>query len=126
MELLQMIPIMLVRVLFLVEGSLVFSGDLKLAIHFQAKMKWVSFEEDLRLLLIRGRSFFRNSNKYNNKIHSYQQGHSNLLGAPILPGASHKQFTAQQQNSLLQQVISSKEAQLIDNVAVNPSSNAED
>ncbi|XP_039130330.1 CCR4-NOT transcription complex subunit 3 isoform X1 [Dioscorea cayenensis subsp. rotundata] len=32
-----------------------------------------------------------------------QQGHSNLLGAPILPGASHKQFTAQQQNSLLQQ-----------------------
>ncbi|KAJ0966377.1 hypothetical protein J5N97_027515 [Dioscorea zingiberensis] len=32
-----------------------------------------------------------------------QQGHSNLLGAPILPGASHKQFTTQQQNSLLQQ-----------------------
>ncbi|KAJ8506615.1 hypothetical protein OPV22_007501 [Ensete ventricosum] len=32
-----------------------------------------------------------------------QQGHSNLLSVPHLPGASHKQFTTQQQNSLLQQ-----------------------
>lgn len=34
-----------------------------------------------------------------------QQGHSNLLSGPHLSGASHKQFTTQQQNSLLQQVI---------------------
>ncbi|XP_009399328.2 general negative regulator of transcription subunit 3-like isoform X7 [Musa acuminata AAA Group] len=32
-----------------------------------------------------------------------QQGHSNLLSGPHLSGASHKQFTTQQQNSLLQQ-----------------------
>ncbi|KAH7677208.1 HAD-superfamily hydrolase subfamily IIA protein [Dioscorea alata] len=43
--------------------------------------------------------------KFRQKLQQVQQqGHSNLLGAPILPGASHKQFTAEQQNSLLQQI----------------------
>ncbi|KAI4348439.1 hypothetical protein L6164_009163 [Bauhinia variegata] len=32
-----------------------------------------------------------------------QQGHSTLLGMPSLGGGNHKQFSAQQQNSLLQQ-----------------------
>nr|XP_009398515.1 PREDICTED: CCR4-NOT transcription complex subunit 3 isoform X1 [Musa acuminata subsp. malaccensis]XP_009398516.1 PREDICTED: CCR4-NOT transcription complex subunit 3 isoform X1 [Musa acuminata subsp. malaccensis]XP_018680720.1 PREDICTED: CCR4-NOT transcription complex subunit 3 isoform X1 [Musa acuminata subsp. malaccensis] len=32
-----------------------------------------------------------------------QQGHSNLLGVPLLSGANHKQYTTQQQNSLFQQ-----------------------
>ncbi|XP_062113532.1 general negative regulator of transcription subunit 3 isoform X2 [Humulus lupulus] len=32
-----------------------------------------------------------------------QQGHSNLLGMPTLAGGNHKQFSAQQQNPLLQQ-----------------------
>ncbi|KAF7819301.1 CCR4-NOT transcription complex subunit 3-like isoform X1 [Senna tora] len=33
-----------------------------------------------------------------------QQGHSTLLGMPSLTGGNHKQFSAQQQNPLLQQV----------------------
>ncbi|CAI0432742.1 unnamed protein product [Linum tenue] len=44
--------------------------------------------------------------KFLQRFQQVQQGHSNLLGMPPLPGGSHKQFPTQQ-NPLLQQVSSS-------------------
>ncbi|XP_028780174.1 CCR4-NOT transcription complex subunit 3 isoform X2 [Neltuma alba] len=56
-----------------------------------------------------------------------QQGHSTLLGMPSLAGGSHKQFSAQQQNPLLQQAsglsgISSTSLQQPSNSILSPSS----
>ncbi|KAI9074938.1 hypothetical protein K1719_043101 [Acacia pycnantha] len=44
------------------------------------------------------------SEKFSQKFQQVQQqGHSNLLGMPSLGGGNQKQFSAQQQNPLLQQ-----------------------
>nr|KYP63772.1 CCR4-NOT transcription complex subunit 3 [Cajanus cajan] len=43
--------------------------------------------------------------KFLQKYQQVQQGHSTLLNMPSLVGGNHKQFSAQQQNPLLQQVL---------------------
>lgn len=43
--------------------------------------------------------------KFLQRLQQVQQGQSTMLGMPPLAGENHKQFSSQQHNSLLQQVI---------------------